>query len=492
MGESSARTADRNGGRAHEVLAGLLLFILAGLFLGAAAVRRLNFDEALALRSGWLLLGHIPAAPPFCMPFTLALGSLARTLDDPGTVLLAARLAVAAVVLAALVGSLVRISGVRLASLATVLTLMQAAFFVHGLEFRYDAALLVALLVAWVCLVKATAADFAVLGASVTWLAAHHLKGVFLALAIYLFALVRARRDRRRLVRLHGGAGAVLAAWLIVLLALRLVPEASAVYTSFLGVALRTEIRLWPWESLGDAFGRDAVWWMAAVAAGAWTARKLARSEPSKRQSSPELWAAALAAVSLGFQLFHPHPWAYMLALPAPFLAFLMALAWKEAQARTRALVAVALAAVLGAQAPAGRRLPGSVLAPSFEASRQPQVDALRLLRRLAKPNEKTLDPSGLAYFLPPCTPEWYIDSLFREGARKGVWMNSMKSLDAAECPWLVSTYRLEMFPYVVKARISAGYVLKPGGLGLARGDERLRRPELWPSTGPLVLESFW
>ncbi len=51
--------------------------VLAGaLFVGLALTRRLNFDEALALRAGWLDLAHIPAEPAFLMPWTLFAGAV--------------------------------------------------------------------------------------------------------------------------------------------------------------------------------------------------------------------------------------------------------------------------------------------------------------------------------------------------------------------------------------------------------------------------------
>src|SRR5512141_943860 len=84
-------------------------------FVALAATRRLNFDEALALRAGGLELSGTDAAPAFVMPWTLALGALAHGLGDPGAVFLAARLVVALGILALLASALAALglSGVR-------------------------------------------------------------------------------------------------------------------------------------------------------------------------------------------------------------------------------------------------------------------------------------------------------------------------------------------------------------------------------------------
>ena len=55
-----------------------------------------------------------------------------------------------------------------------------------------------------------------------------------------------------------------------------------------------------------------------------------------------------------------------------------------------------------------------------FAAPRAPEVEALRRLRAEARSDEGVLDPSGVAYFLPPCTREWYTDTLFAERAERG------------------------------------------------------------------------
>ena len=146
----------------------LFLLILVGGFLLLASTRRLNFDEALALRSGWLLVEGVPGAPPFYMPTTLLLGALGSLVKDPGTVFLVARLVASVSVCLALFWSLRTSRGPATALIAGVLIFSQATFVVHGLEFRYDWAILIGLLVAHRLLTRARPFDFFWLGVCVS------------------------------------------------------------------------------------------------------------------------------------------------------------------------------------------------------------------------------------------------------------------------------------------------------------------------------------
>ena len=169
----------------------VLLFLVSGFVL-AAVTRRLNFDEALALRSGWLLVEGTPGAPPFYMPTTLLLGVLGSLVEDPGTVFLIGRLTAASSVCLALFWSLRTMREPVAALMAAVLVFSQATFVVHGLEFRYDWAIMIGLLVAYGLLVRAGRFDFFWLGVCVSWLATHHLKGLYFALVVYLLATLTA------------------------------------------------------------------------------------------------------------------------------------------------------------------------------------------------------------------------------------------------------------------------------------------------------------
>jgi len=113
------------------------------LFLFASGIRRLNFDEALAPRSGWLELAGQPSAPPFHMPAVLLLGMAAHAIEDPARLFLVGRLTVAVTALAALGWLLYRAHlGPVSAAAAALICLLQAAFAVHAYEMRYGWAIL--------------------------------------------------------------------------------------------------------------------------------------------------------------------------------------------------------------------------------------------------------------------------------------------------------------------------------------------------------------
>lgn len=466
--------------------------LLAAAFLSVSATRRLHFDEALLLRAGWLLTGHVPASPPFAMPATLAAGAAARAIEDPGALFLVLRIVTSLSVLAALAWAARRgCASVGQAAAAVVLTLLSYTFVAHGIEFRYDAAILVGLLAAFVLVVRARPADFALLGGTAAFVAAHHVKGLLLGGAVLAFGVARAGGDRRKLARLLLGAGGAAAAWLLLAAAGGILPDvvATDVFFSRLGASVA---RLWPWQSpLGATFGRDLAFWLAALAAVVGVIRDLVRLRPRAWREEPDVWLLLFLAVTLGFPFVHPMPWPYMLALPVPFAAILVvrrSAVWARGRARFPALAAVAAAICVqtfAAQHPVGEAYWASLAAP-----RAPEVDALRLLRRVASPSERIFDPSGLAYFLPPCTSDWYIDSLFRDGARAGTWMAGVPALQPESCPWVLFSYRLDMLPFAAKARLAAGWERRAWGLGLRRGDPRLA--DLPPPRRDDEITTFW
>jgi len=467
--------------------------VLAFAFLAVGAVRRLHFDEALVLRAGWLLTGRIPASPPFAMPATLAAGAAARAIADPGALFLVLRLATGALVLSGLAFAARRgTSGPAAAGAAFALTLLTYAFVAHGVEFRYDAAILAGLLVAFGLLVRGREADFAPLGAVAAFIATHHAKGLLLGVAVLAFGALRAGGDRRRLTPLAGGAAAAAALWLGAVAALGALPDAVGTVVTFGRLGLATTGRRWPWETpIARTFQLDAAFWAAALLAVGGAAWDLARRRPAAWREEPAVWVLLFLALALGFPFLHPMPWPYMLALPAPFAAILVANqapAWLAG--RRRAAVLSAAAAAIAAQTFLLRAPVGVAYWASIASPRDAEVEALRTLRRLASPGERVFDPSGMAYFLPPCTREWYLDTLFQPGAIRGVWMAEVPSLSPAQCPWILFTYRLEMLPAPAKARLVSGWERRVWGLGLRRGDPRLA--DLPPARPGDEITTFW
>lgn len=469
-----------------------LLFLLAAAFLFTAASRRLHFDEALVVRAGWLLTGRIPASPPFAMPATLAVGAAARAIADPGVLFLVLRLVTGAAVLAAL-GWAARhaCSTPARAAGAVSLTLLSYAFVAHGVEFRYDAAILVGLLAALGLLARGREADFAPLGAAAAFVAAHHAKGLLLGAAVLAFGVIRASGDRWRLARLAGGAVAAAALWMATAALLGALPDAVGTVLTF-GRLAAAGSRHAPWESpIARTFQLDAAFWTAGLLAAGLAAWDLARRRPAAWRDDPAVWALLFLALGLGFPFLHPTPWPYMLALPAPFAAILVARsapAWFAGRRRAAALGSAAAAVVAQTfllQAPVGAAYWTSLAAP-----REPEVEALRTLQRLASPGEKVFDPSGLAYFLPPCTREWYLDTLFEPGARVGTWMADVEALSPEVCPWVLFTYRLDMLPAGARSHLASGWERRGWGLGLRRGDARLG--ELPPPRRGDDITTFW
>jgi hypothetical protein len=489
VGEAKAEAPERLEMGLHPTLfkaISLLLLLLVSGFLLLASTRRLNFDEALALRSGWLLLQDVPGSPSFYMPTTLLLGSLGSLVSDPGTVFLVARLVASVSVCLALFWFLRVRREPATALVAGVLIFSQATFVVHGLEFRYDWAILIGLLVAHRLLVRARPFDFFWLGVCVSWLAAHHLKGVYFAAVLYLLATVSsamARNDRLRRIRLlNSGLVLAVTAWVLLTALLGYWSDFVSVYSTFFSLAVGTEQRFWPWTALAGTLRRDAVWWLGAAAAAIFTVAQLGRIR-RRLIREQSFWNLMFALAPMGFLFLHPHPWAYMLVLPVPFLSLLMAnLLTPRFQRATAISLLGGIVLVLLLQFAAARNSPWSAYLSSLAAPRSRQVATLRQLRELANPEDKIIDPSGLAYFLKPCTAEWYLDALFEGRAAKGMWMQEMKQVDLEECPWMLNTYRLSGLPKECLARVKGTYVLyeQGGGLALLEGDPRLQTVESW------------
>lgn len=461
----------------------------AAAFVAAAALRRLNFDEALALRAGVLSLSGVPSEPGFAMPFTALLGALGLGVPDPGHVFLIARLLVSVAVLAALALCAAKADGrPAVAAGAVVATLASAAFFVHGLEFRYDAAILVLLLAALPLLVRGTRRADLALGVVAGLLAAHHIKGVFFALAVVAFGL--ARGGWRRAAPLAAGLAAAISGWLLVAAAAGILPEVSGLYASYFDLAVGT-VRRSPWAVLGPSLRRDAAWWALATASVLASLAVLPGLSAEQLRRSPDAWALGLAGVSFSFPFFHPHPFPYMLALPTPFVAFLGARRLAAASRSVRTGAGLGAAAVLALQLAAGPT-PFAAHSASFLSPRATQVEPLRWLRSHARPGDRVLDPSGLAYFLPPCTAQWYVDSVFEPRARTGAWMTDLGGADLSGCPWLVLTYRLEMLPGDARSRIRREYRPAHAGIALHGGDSRWRGPGLGGPAAASGLQTFW
>lgn len=458
--------------------------VLGVLFLSAAAVRRLNFDEPLALRSGWLLWERIDAAPEFYMPFTLILGALGHLVGDPGSVFLIARtICAVAVVLSLLV--VARSSQLALAEkfIFLILVFGSGAFASHAFEFRYDTAILVPLLLALIWVGGDGDVRFGRIGFAAAWLSMHHLKGVFFAGAVVAVALSAARRHpqtvARSVRRLTISFVATWLTWIAVSVLLGFGADLVATYSTFFQLASE-QPKVWPWQSLGRYLVKDSVWWLVGLAGLVLWLRQ-GRDAPSDIVR----WSLGFTAASLVFLFVHPHPWPYLLAVCVPFIALPAARGFGS---RSRVLsTVVALLVTLVAL------LPASAYRSALRAPRGPEVATLRWLQEASDPADRVFDPSGLAFFLPPCLNEWYLDNLFLHKALRGKWMTELEGFPdpARPCIWLVNTYRASSVPPQYRDRIAGHFVLVHPGIALAIDDPR--RSAL--STGTATTQqipSFW
>ena len=358
-----------------------------------------------------------------------------------------------------------------------------AAFAAHALEFRYDAAVLILLLIAYRLIVLG-GGPFA-LGAVAGVLALHHLKGLFYAVGVAaLFLLLSAGRGRGDLRRFAAGAVGALAGWLALLLPLGLLGRFVESLRTFYSLATGS-VRAPLIETLGPVLRRDLAWWilvLAAIARVAWRRR----GEPSDRR---HLAALALAALGIGFWLVHPRAWAYLAALPVPFLLVVASRALERGGNELRWLATAAAAGVL-LQVASASPPPFTHIASAFAAPMAAEVAMLRELRHDLRPDDRVLDPSGVVYFVRPCVGEWYIDTLFLDRIAAGTWMGTLGEGIPAACTLALVAYRLNALPRAARDALGREFLPLASGLGLRRDRSVSREAAEVPGNGRV--ESFW
>jgi hypothetical protein len=444
-------------------------FLLAWLYL--ALTRRLNFDEALALRAGYWTLEHAPSSPPFQMPFTLGLGGLGHLAADPATVFVLSRCVVVAGLVAGALSVLLSRGLVPSACFA-LLCLLQGDFVSHGFEFRYDAALIIGLLFALACLERAKPRDFLCLGMLTAWLAAHHLKGLYYAACLVSFSLatlaVDSEERSRRARSFATGFTVVALAWITLVL---LVGKPSELVTTY-SVFYRLSQLQFPDGGarvvLEPSFAHNPAWWFVAGSSVVVVLVTLARKPLTEATRDKRLWPVLFSLAGLVFLALHPRPWQYMVAVSVPFLALTVLDAAQIIRHRVRPssfALALALVGLLQWQLTEARPL--APYQRAWEAPATPEVASLRLLRRLTPPSDRVLDPSGLAYFAPSCGSEWYADALFFQWARQGAWMTELAPRELTTCRWALQTYRLRMLPEGARSLVEKHFVPLEGGGGI-------------------------
>jgi hypothetical protein len=227
----------------------------------------------------------------------------------------------------------------------------------------------------------------------------------------------------------------------------------------------------------------DGIWWPIVLAAA------LPAFLPPMGQSAK--WACAFTCVAVSFWFVHPHPWAYMLVPAIPFISLLGALGLQRMlfysrlpDWQTSATIILTAAFVLSE--------------PFFDtfgiASHTPrsmQVETLRALKAAMKPGDKIIDPSGLAYFVPPAMSEWYLDTLFVQRLENTEWTQDPQRI-VSTATWALETYRLRWLPNPVLEQIDLSLIPVGGGLLLQRNDSRIETLHLRDKLTHTKLSSYW
>lgn len=465
------------------------------LFFVTLLGRRLNFDESLALRAGYLALAGEQVRPAFWMPWTAGLGALAHLIKSPEACWLVARTLSVGVPLGAV---LVAMHDKRASTAALVLLfiLSNQDYVSHGGEFRYDTSLSIALLfVLALCRARGAAAEL-LLGAVLGALASHHLKGVYYAAACFTLLLVplwlSKMPDQRTVLRLLAGFCGFWIVWIALSLALAQADELVSTYGLFYEVG---QVELPPprRHPLGASLKNNSIWWLFVCCGGLFHFFRL-RSLSSAKARLEASFPWLLAGASLFFLVVHPRPWPYLMAAPALLLALAAGEAWSAAQTplSTRVLLCGLLLTLLMAQSVWGDARVDAAYRRAAGARWSDEARALRLLRAVSREEDRVLDPSGLAYFRKPCRKDWYTDTLFRSYAQHRPWMVEPLHLPD-DCRFLVSTYRLRMMPKIsllaTQRHFATGTIMGP----FLQSGESISKETKKDAEGlPRTLQNYW
>ncbi len=467
--------------------ANLLLGLLGALWLGVAATRQLNFDETLAVRAGFLLGAEAEGRPAFLMPWTAALGLAAHRVPRPFWLLVGLRLLVAGVVAGAWWRLLRRLefgSWERLG--VTVLLVTNGVFLSHGFELRYDSALLIGALAALALLLKGRAG--VAFGVVLGLLALHHVKGLGLAVGLAALAWVGSKSwavPRPNWKWILSSAAGVWLAWVASLASLGLLGRWLETVQEF-GRQLGSATRAARSVTLGPVLLQDAAWWVL-VTVGLGLA--LLRSAHESNQARLRLrLLAGTSFLGLLFWWLHPHPWAYLATLPAPFLLLAAWIGLRE-DPRALRLGAAAAGVTLLLQAAAGQP-PGAAWMRAIRSPLLPQLELLERLREGLEPEDRVLDPTGLVYFARGCSREWYVDTLYAQRVARGVWMKELQRGVPEHCRVVVVTYRLAWLPSAAQETVRTAFQPFPCGLAWRRGHPVPEGVAALPGIGRI--ENYW
>ena len=458
----------------------LLALVLSLLFVTQGYVRRLNFDEWLVLRSGWLIATHEDSHLHFLMPWTWFAGQITLSSDNVTLPVTFLRALISTATLGALWLALkANLDNRQQALCAFLLTLSCGAFVAHATEIRYDAVILTTWLSAWGLIARPTPARLFALGMLIAVLATHHTKGLFLAGSLLTYALVQTRQSQHHAWRqILLGMLPPTVIWLGILIYQNALAEAVALYVQFAQLAHELT-HVSTWEALGPRIILDWPWWFFVLLTCTTGLRHMLYEVRIRH-------TLFFALTPTAFVLLHPRPWDYMLAPLIPMMASLSTASMSAlfsrnqhlAQRHRLASLIIVLLVAFGIQSHVH----------ALRSTHHTDLQALQLLNRMQTPEDRVLDPSGAVYFIRPATPEWYLDGLFRDRLSAGTWRPDA----ATDASIVVDSYRLRWLP-TTRQRLSQSYAPVCQWIWLRHDDPRIRpMRRACAAHQPTPLRNYW
>lgn len=466
-----------------KIIGTALSFACALAFVSVAIFRRLNFDEWLILRSGWLIAHNIATDLHFLMPFSWLVGAISQQTSDAASPILILRIGTNLLLLGTLQWALYRRIPNFLERHSTfILSVTCGAFLSHAVEFRYDNVIVVCWLWCWSATNQTVNGRTSILlGIVAAVLALHHTKGLFFAISLCLFLFIKLHETPRKLFQFGAGASIALVGWGIFLALNGLFSEQFSVYLQFSALAAQVE-RISPWVALKNRIVADWTWWALVVpftAIGVWTQAKT-------QWVRETLWFLATPAA---FITLHPHPWDYMLVPLVPFLSAL----------------AINGGSFLLNHISYDKRFPAFlVMIPpilfsgvsayiiAYQADNFHERELLLWLSEQVKHDDTVIDPTGAAYFIQPFDKQWYLDTLFRTPLEKQRWMQ--KTVEHGNnATFIIFSYRLFWLPKTTLSNLVATHEPVCGWIWVRKNDPRIPSMKTrCPKGSAAMLENFW
>lgn len=462
-----------------------LFFFFFLIFMKIGISRKLNFDETLALRSGWNYVNNIDAAPSFFMPLVYLEGLLTEIVHKPSVVFFLLRLFAVTTVSISLIWALWK-PNKYVTMFNVTWCFLSGAFFAHSFEFRYDLAILVGWLLGLGILRRRLSPVWS--GLILAWLLSHHMKGIFFGIGfafiftaeLYYKSVFSAlktkhfstffslnKNEHTKMFVFLRTAFLAKIFWIGIVLLLGKFEYFINTYQTFSQLAVDVPHQLLSKELL-FRIQNDLGWW---ITTGFILLMFLFFNRDKKEFHITRDMKLGLAfgMVPTVFILFHPHPWPYMIVPIVPGIALFIsnALLNLTQYKKKRFLYGMIPLFVLFVQNV-------DQVSYAFTANRTEQNQAMDLLITEIQTDDTVLDPTGLAYFMPSCVEQWYIDGLFQHLHSENTWM---AELDISECDWILHTHRLNIIDpeYENLPRCEMNPVLSGNCSSSADRSERLR-----------------